>query len=723
MGLINKVCTIVFAFTTCASLASCGSFHFDESDNRLSVRANDVLIIDHKPPSPFIFIGTGSVTTCSLHGNYKINDFVESRIPLQKFFVGKEERGEQNIVTQRVMFSVSGCDEQRAVAVDFVSSPEAMYLEFAGIPSDVDRVWIRLYAEEGEKVYGGGEQFTYFDMRGRTFPLWVQEQGVGRNKSSLITLLSNNNDNGGGDYYTTYWAQPTFLSSRKYYAHFTTTSYAEFDFRFDDFHEVYILNGSPGKVHFFTGPSYVDVVSQFTGFQGRQPPVPDWVYNGVVLGLQGGTERMLTYLKMALDSGIKVSAVWIQDWAGRIKTSFGRRIFWNWEWDSKHYPGLDTVIAELKEQGIQVLVYINLNLNQEGNLFKEAENLGYLILDKDGKSYLLDYGEFICGIVDITNPQAAQWYKDRIIKKNVLELGISGWMADFGEYLPTDAYFSNGKSGMELHNVWPTLWAQVNREGVEEAGMLGEVLYWMRAGFSGAQKYGVMTWAGDQFVDFSLSDGIASVIPAALSLGLSGFGLFHFDIGAFTSLFNYTRTEELLFRYGEMAAFSTMMRTHEGNRPDENLQFYSNERTLSQLAYHTHIFCFLNKYRRVVIQENAEHGIPVQRPLFLHYESDPNSYSVKYQYMFGPDLLVAPVYESKVETWDVYLPPDDWVFLWDETITSMGGETVTVEAPIGKIPVFYRRKSQWADLFEEVRDIWNNFDFENGHCLKDEPCS
>lgn len=124
-------------------------------------------------------------------------------------------------------------------------------------------------------------------------------QGVGRNKSSLITLLSNNRDNGGGDYYTTYWAQPTFLSSRKYYAHFTTTSYSEFNFHFDDFHEVYILSGSPGKIHFFTGPSYLDLVGQFTAFQGRQPPIPEWVYNGVVLGLQGGTERMLHYLKMA----------------------------------------------------------------------------------------------------------------------------------------------------------------------------------------------------------------------------------------------------------------------------------------------------------------------------------------------------------------------------------------------------------------------------------------
>ncbi|XP_072166631.1 sulfoquinovosidase-like [Diadema setosum] len=677
------------------------AFVFDGNGTHLTVTLNGILLVQHTPASPFLSVGKGMSSSKSQFGNYRIRDYVERKVPLTRASVAVSTAEESGTTTKVTLDD--GCS--LTVAIDFVAASGKHYMKFGELPEDVNRVWLRLHAEEGEHVYGGGEQFTYFDMRGHLFPLWVQEQGVGRNKSSLITLLANNRDNGGGDYFTTYWAQPTYLSSRRYYAHFTTRDYSEFDFQAASFHEVYLWGTSPGSIHFFTGSSYLELMEKFTGYQGRQPLLPEWVYNGVTLGLQGGTERMLKYLKLAQDNDIKVSSVWIQDWAGRIKTSFGRRIFWNWEWDPKHYPNLDKVVADLDQQGVKVLVYANLNLNREGNLFKEAEGLGYLILDKSGNTYILDYGEFFCGIVDITNPAAAQWYKDRIIKKNMIDLGLGGWMADFGEYLPTDAVFHNGMSGSDLHNIWPTLWAQINREGVEEAGKLGEILYWMRAGFSGAQKYGVMTWAGDQFVDFSLSDGIASVIPAALSLGVSGFGLFHFDIGGYTSLFGYTRTPELIFRYGEMAAFTSMMRTHEGNRPDENLQIYSNDCTLSQLAYHTKLYRGLNAYRRTVVWENTEQGIPTQRPLFAHYENDPTSYGIQYQYLFGRDLLVAPVHEAGRETWDVYLPPDNWVFLWDETVTSKGGETVTVPSPIGKIPVFFRQESEWATSFRALRNI------------------
>jgi len=108
----------------------------------------------------------------------------------------------------------------------------------------------------------------------------------------------------------------------------------------------------------------------------------------------------------------------------------------------------------------------------------------------------------------------------RIVKR-ALDLGISGWMADFSEYLMVDnAKFFSGQSALELHNQWPLLWAKLNREAVEEAGKLGEVVFWMRAGYAGLSKYTTLFWAGDQNVDYTVSDGLPSVIPAALSAGL-----------------------------------------------------------------------------------------------------------------------------------------------------------------------------------------------------------
>ena len=106
-----------------------------------------------------------------------------------------------------------------------------------------------------------------------------------------------------------------------------------------------------------------------------------------------------------------------------------------------------------------------------------------------------------------------------VIKANLIDFGFGGWMADFSEYIPVDGRFSNGETGATMHSKFPALWARTNREAVEERGKLGEIMFYMRAGSHGSQRYTVMTWAGDQNVDFSYSDGLATTIPAALSFG------------------------------------------------------------------------------------------------------------------------------------------------------------------------------------------------------------
>ena len=168
-------------------------------------------------------------------------------------------------------------------------------------------------------------------------------------------------------------------------------------------------------------------------------------------------------------------------------------------------------------------------------------------------------------------------------------------MADFGEYLPTDAVLYNGISAELAHNKWPALWARCNREAVDEAerdGLVPEedIVYFMRAGSagsgcgSGSQRYCPLMWAGDQNVDWSEDDGLPSVIPAALSLGMSGHGLHHSDMGGYTTLYGMKRSKELFMRWAELATFTAMMRGHEGNRPAENWQFDSDDETLSHLA-------------------------------------------------------------------------------------------------------------------------------------------
>ena len=111
----------------------------------------------------------------------------------------------------------------------------------------------------------------------------------------------------------------------------------------------------------------------------------------------------------------------------------------------------------------------------DGALFREAEAQGHLALDADGETYRVDFGEFHCGILDLTSEAACRWYARRIIQDNVLDLGIAGWMADFGEYLPIDAKLASGVDARLLHNAWPVLWAKLNAEAVAAQGSTGEI--------------------------------------------------------------------------------------------------------------------------------------------------------------------------------------------------------------------------------------------------------
>ncbi|MHB8064113.1 MAG: alpha-glucosidase, partial [Ruminiclostridium sp.] len=346
------------------------------------------------------------------------------------------------------------------------------------------------------------------------------------------------------------------------------------------------------------------------------------------------------------------------------------------------------------------LAYNNPYLVIEGDLYKEGIEKGYFAKAEDGSDYLVDFGEFYCGVVDLTNPQAYQWFKN-LIKKYMIEFGIDGWMADFGEYLPTDLKLYNGEQAIIEHNHWPVLWAQCNYEALKETGKLGELVYFMRAGGAGSQKYCTLLWAGDQSVDFTIHDGLASVICGALSAGMIGCGIHHSDIGGYTSLFNNCRTKEVFLRWAEMAAFTPVMRTHEGNRPEENFQFYNDADTMEKFGRLTDIYIMLSPYIKSLVKINSKSGLPVQRPLFIHYEDDSRAYDIQTEYLFGEDMLVAPVYLPEVEEWEVYLPADKWVHLW--TGEEYQGGTVTVKAPIGYTPVFYKKTSEFCTIFEDIQ--------------------
>ena len=302
---------------------------------------------------------------------------------------------------------------------------------------------------------------------------------------------------------------------------------------------------------------------------------------------------------------------------------------------------------------------------------------------------------FPAAMVDFTNPEAYEWYKG-LIKENMIGLGLGGWMADFGEYLPTDCVLFSGEDAELLHNQWPALWAKLNREAVEEAGAEDDVFFFTRAGYTGTAKYSPMMWTGDQHVDWSTDDGIPSVIPATLSLAMSGFGITHSDVGGYTTIARINRSKELLLRWEEMNAFSPLYRFHEGNRPTLNVQFDEDDELLEQLARMSRIHAGLKPYLRELEKLNCERGIPVMRPLFYHYDEE-RSYTETTEYLLGPDMLVAPILKKGQTAREVWLPEDEWIHLF--TKEAYYGGDCTIEAPFGYPPVFIRRNSKYYDYF------------------------
>jgi alpha-glucosidase len=568
---------------------------------------------------------------------------------------------------------------------------------------DCDRLYLRFHAERQEAVWGGGEQMSYLALQGRRFPMWTSEPGVGRDKSTKLTQAMDEAGMAGGDYWTTNYPQPTFLTSRWQAFHLDASCYSVLDFTDPSHHTVEIWSNT-ARLELFEDQNPKQLVSQLSLRFGRPPALPDWALEGAIVGLKSGITSF-ERLEAFLAAGAAVTGLWCEDWAGVRETSFGRRLFWDWRRGDRsetRYPDLDARVADLAERGVRFLSYVNPYLSNDGALFLEACEGGHLCLQRGAdEPYLVDFGEFECGVVDFTSERTCAWFADRVLGREMLDRGMAGWMADFGEYLPTDLRLADGSDPMEMHNRWPVLWAKVNAAAVESRHKSGEAVFFMRAGFSGVQACCPLLWAGDQSVDFTRHDGIGTVITAALSAGLVGNAYSHSDCGGYTSLLGNVRSTELMERWCELAAFAPVMRSHEGNRPDDNLQYDSTPELLACFARWSRVHAALAPYVRSLVEEAAIAGLPLQRPLFLEYPNDPRLFAVQDQFPYGPDLMVAPVIEEDATARTVVLPGETgWRHVWSGDEFHPGEHIVS--APIGAPPVFHRSGSAWSDLFARL---------------------
>lgn len=560
----------------------------------------------------------------------------------------------------------------------------------------------------GAGVHGFGEQFAPFDLSGRVIPIVTREQGVGRGEQPLTALANLTNHGAGGNSAMTYAAWPVFLT--------------------DDVRGVRLAPGAEGTDAFaiadMSHPRRVAIETwdeRFTAdltsadtpadvlrsWHLHEPPAPpDWLMSGAVVGLQGGTARVREKLSSLRSAGAHISGVWLQDWSGQRTTSFGDRVWWTWQLDRKRYPQWEQLVSDLNRDGIHVTTYVNPFLVDPGtrsvdrDLFAEARDAGYLVRDVSGAPLMVDQGGFDAAMVDLSSPRARDWYSD-VIAEEVLGAHVDGFMADFAEGPPPGAKLAGappaGGDAAGVDNRWPAWWARTVRQACRKAKQ-PDCAVWFRAASASSTRYASMFWNGDQMVDYSSEDGLASALLGTFTAGVSGWPLVHSDVGGYTSvdakITDYVRGPELLARWGEYAAFGVMMRTHETNRPDANRQVYDrHERGAFGRA--TRIYAALSAYRRAVVAEAITSGVPALRHGWLVAPGTAAAKSDR-QIFLGDDVLVVPALDDGVRDVSAVLPPGRWRHLISGRVYD-GDRTVRVDAPVGRPAAFVRADSPWAD--------------------------
>ena len=574
--------------------------------------------------------------------------------------------------------------------------------------ADADAVTLTSGRTDGAGVHGLGEQFDDFDLDGRLVPIIVREQGVGRGVQPLTLLADLTNTSAGGEADMTYAAWSSFVTGDVRGVALDPDEPASHSFAVADTREADRIGlevWSPTMtVELTFGDTPADLVEQR---HTEAPTLPDWTQDGAIIGIQGGSDEVRRRVADLRADGVEIAGVWLQDWSGQRTTSFGDRLWWTWQLDEQRYPDWEGLVDELAEQDIAVTTYVNpflVDAAPKGdtsirNLFAEARDAGHLVEDEDGSAYLLDQGGFDAALVDLTDPAAREWYSG-VIAEEVLGVGSVGFMADFGEGLPFDAVLHDGDAA-QRHNEWPRLWAQTVRDACAQAGQ-PDCLTWFRSGSLGMSSS--LAWNGDQLVDFSEDDGLASVLGATFSAGLSGWPLIHSDIGGYTSVNavvkDYVRTSELLARWAEMQAFGVLMRTHEGNRPDHNRQVFDDDERVGFGAM-TRVYAALEPYRREVLAETSARGLPAVRHGWLVAPDSPAA-EIDSQFFLGDDLLVAPVLGAGTDALDVTLPEGRWLHLFTGQAYEQGVHRVDV--PLGQPAAFIRAEHPMAkELVDRVQ--------------------
>ncbi|MDR1278774.1 MAG: glycoside hydrolase family 31 protein [Treponema sp.] len=378
----------------------------------------------------------------------------------------------------------------------------------------------------------------------------------------------------------------------------------------------------------------------------------------------------------------------------------------DFRFEEEFFPNPQAMTEELERMNIKLMVSVWPQIALESENFREMKARGLLVSTESGVQVQMQFGGDSV-FFDPTNPEARDYVWQKC-KKSYYDIGVRIFWLDeaepeYGVY-DFDNYRYFLGPNIQIGNIYPQLYARAFFDGMTGEGQK-EVVNHIRCAWAGSQRYGALVWSGDVFCDFA---SLRRQVCIGLNMGIAGIPWWNSDIGGFHGGDPADPGfRELLVRWFQFGTFSPVMRLH-GDRRPTNIPVYRKDGTVSLFtgspnevwSYGGKVYGILKKYLclresmrpyiRGLMKEAHERGAPVMRPMFYEFPEDPPSWDLKDQYMFGPDMLIAPVMEAGALKRPVYLPPGaEWRDLHSGE-TYEGGQTIAANAPLEVIPVFLR---------------------------------
>lgn len=456
------------------------------------------------------------------------------------------------------------------------------------------------------------------------------------------------------------------------------------------------------KIDYFitAGDTPAEIEKQYSDATGRTPMMPEFGLGYWQCKLRyRNQEELLKVAREHKRRGLPMDAIVIDFFHWSMQGNF--------EFEKRDWPDPEAMVKELKELGIETVVSVWPTIDERSKYFGEMSDNGYLVrTDRGCGDHMTWMGNTI--FYDATHPGARKFVFDKC-KKNYYDKGIRIFWLDEAEpeYGPYD--FDNYRyyagPALQCSNIYPVMYAKGFYDGLKEAGEK-EIMSLVRCAWAGSQKYGVLTWSGDIHSSFR---AMREQLQAGLNMGMAGIPWWTSDIGGFIGGdITDPAFKELLVRWFAWGAFCPVFRMHGERSPwyEREEEFIDGVRQLTS-GQDNEVWSFgednyeilkkylflrekLRPYIRECMRRASETGEPVMRPLFFDFPEDQKAWETEDAYMFGKDLLVAPVMEAGVSERAVYLPAGT---RWKESATGRiyeGGETVSAIAPIDIIPVFIR---------------------------------